>query len=113
LSLPGELILTVSYARIGAMIGPTMATHTATADDTSRGWILIKDGPVLIASIWGFDIASVGTGAKNGETQITIRRGEGLWIKTTASVADVHRAVSAARTLYYSSRDIRDARRSA
>jgi hypothetical protein len=90
-----------------------MATHTATADDQARGWILIKDGPVLIASIWSFDLSSVGTGAKNGETQITIRRGEGLWIKTSASVADVHRAVSNARVLYYASKDIPRSRRSA
>jgi hypothetical protein len=80
-----------------------MATHTATADESTRGWVLIKDGPVLVASIWGFDIASVGTGAKNGETQVSIRNGQGLWIKTSATVADVHRAVSAASVLYHSS----------
>jgi hypothetical protein len=87
-----------------------MATHTVIADDVARGWILIKDGPVVVTSIWGFDIMSVGTGAKNGETQVTIRNGEGLWIKTTATVADVHRAISAARTLYYSSLDTPRAR---
>jgi hypothetical protein len=87
-----------------------MATHTATADEVARGWILIKDGGVLVASVWSFDIASVGVGAKNGETQISIHNGEGLWIKTSATVADVHRAISAARALYYSSLDTPRAR---
>ena len=94
------------------MIAP-MATHTATADDQTRGWILIKDGPTLISSIWSFDIASVGVGAKNGETQISLGNGQGLWIRTTATVADVHRAISTARVLYYSSKDIPRSRRSA
>ena len=94
------------------MIAP-MATHTATADDQTRGWILIKDGPTLISSIWSFDIASVGVGAKNGETQISIRDGQGLWIKTSATVADVHRAVSTARILWNASKDAPRARRSA
>jgi hypothetical protein len=90
-----------------------MATHTATADEVARGWILIKDGGVLVASVWSFDIASVGIGPKLGETQISIRDGQGLWIKTSASVADVHRAVSTARILWNSSKDAPRARRSA
>ena len=92
------------------MIALTMATHTATADDAARGWILIKDGPTLISSIWSFDIASVGVGAKDGVTQISIRDGQGLWIKTSATVADVHRAVSTARILWNSSKDVHRAR---
>jgi hypothetical protein len=103
-----------SRGLFGATIALTMATHTATADESTRGWVLIKDGPVLVASIWGFDIVTVGVGAKNGETQISIRDADALWIKTTASVADVYRAVSAASVLYHSSDHHRPrARRSA
>jgi len=85
------------------MIALTMATHLASADESTRGAIQIKDGPTLIAWIWSFDIASVGVGAKNGETQITIRDAEGLWFRTSATVADVHRAITAASVLYYAS----------
>jgi hypothetical protein len=91
------------------MIAPR-ATHVVSADQDARGWILIKDGPVVVTSIWGFDIMSVGVGPKLGETQITIRDADGLWHKTSATVADVHRAVANARTLYYASKDIPRAR---
>jgi len=90
-----------------------MATHTVTADPDARGWILIKDGPVLITSIWSFDIMSVGTSEKDGSTQISMREPEGLWHKTSATVADVHRAISAARALFYSSEHSPTKRRSA
>jgi hypothetical protein len=92
------------------MIAPTMATHVVSADQDARGWILIKDGPVLVTSIWGFDVMSVGADPKEGHTQITIRDADGLWHKTSATVADVHRAISNARTLYYASKDIPRAR---
>jgi hypothetical protein len=87
-----------------------MATQTVTADESARGWILIKDGPVLLTSIWSFDMMTVGVSPEDGSTQISIRDATGLWHKTTASVADVHRAVSAARVLYFASRDVSQAR---
>jgi hypothetical protein len=99
-----------SRALKGATIALTMATHTVTADESTRGWILIKDGPTIVASIWSFDIMSVGVGPKDGKTQIAIRDATGLWHSTTARVSDVHRAVSAARVLYYATKSAPRAR---
>jgi hypothetical protein len=90
-----------------------MATHTVSADHAARGWILIKDGPVVVTSIWNFDITCVGLSPEDGSTQISIRDCDGLWHKTSATVADVHRADSSARTLFYSSQHAPTKRRSA
>jgi len=80
-----------------------MATNTASASEDTRGAILIKDEGVIIAWIWCFDVLSVGIGDKFGETQISIRDGNGLWFKTSASPAEVYRAIASATTLYYAS----------
>ena len=90
-----------------------MATQTVTADPSTQGWITISDGPTIITTIWVFDIMSVGVGPKLGETQISIRESEGLWHQTTATVADTHRAVSAARALWLGSAHNPAKRRSA
>ena len=91
----------------------TGATQTVSADESTQGWILIKDGPVVVTSIWSFDIMSVGASEKDGSTQISMREANGLWHKTSATVADTHRAVSAARALWVGSSHNTAKRRSA
>jgi hypothetical protein len=74
--------------------------QTVTADETARGFILIKEGGELLTSIWINDIMCINRNNKeNGGAQISIRGGNGLWIRTSASVGEVHAALSTARVL--------------
>ena len=74
--------------------------QTASADESARGFILIKEGGELLTTVWVNDIMSVNRDDKEkGGARITIRAANGLWFRTTASVGEVFAAISTARVL--------------
>jgi hypothetical protein len=75
--------------------------QTVSADQDSRGWVLIKQSGTLITTFWFADVVSVHQSEKDGLTQIIMR--ERLWYRTSATVQEVHIAMSTARTLWRAS----------
>jgi hypothetical protein len=74
--------------------------QTVIADESARGFILIKEAGELLTSIWVNDIMVVNRDSEaTGGARITIRAANGVWFRTTASVAEVFSAISTARVL--------------
>ena len=76
------------------------AKQTAIADEGARGFFKIEQGGELIASIWANDVVMVNRHSEEkGGAQISLRRDNGLWLHTTASVGEVYSALSTAKVL--------------
>ena len=76
------------------------AKQTASADENARGFFKIEQGGELISAIWANDVMVVNRDSEEkGGSQISIRGGTGLWVRTTANVGEVYSALSTAKIL--------------
>jgi hypothetical protein len=75
-------------------------TVSANQKTGHRGWMSIKEGKVLITSIWFADIVVIDKGA-GGLTEIGMR--SGTKFATSASVGEVQDAIGIATVLFETS----------
>ena len=76
----------------------TTKPHTARPHTSALGFTVIMDGPEMLTSFWAWDLRAVTKDPKTGQTQLCFR--DSMWLPTTAGVADVMAAVSAAMAAY-------------